>query len=223
MLGRLRQWYWKEYYRRRGNKELPDTHLSGRDHVDNDYIKNIFSDIIRKLALSKEDHLLDIGCANGAFEAYVADRVGRVTGVDIASGLIEKARQRHEERGQFHFYTGAADQAFQIDEAVRANKILCYSVLQLLHSGVLRTILRQFSEISPSSSLFLIGDLVKPEEVKLNKKCRNRFLHRFIYTRHNPVRIEKICSELGLSVSFDFRENSEHLNPLRYDAIIRKG
>ena len=42
---------------------------------------------------------LDIGCANGRHTELLADRTGRVVGVDVSRGLLGKARERTREQG----------------------------------------------------------------------------------------------------------------------------
>lgn len=41
-----------------------------------------------------ERHVLEIGCGIGRFQAALAPRVAAVTGIDIAAGMIEAARER---------------------------------------------------------------------------------------------------------------------------------
>jgi SAM-dependent methyltransferase len=48
----------------------------------------------RLAVLGPERHVLEIGCGIGRFEQALAPRVAAITGIDIAPGMIEAARQR---------------------------------------------------------------------------------------------------------------------------------
>jgi SAM-dependent methyltransferase len=53
------------------------------------------ADLLKELGvLGPERHLLDIGCGIGRFEQALAARVAAITGIDIAPGMIEAARER---------------------------------------------------------------------------------------------------------------------------------
>lgn len=47
--------------------------------------------------LAPGDRVLDVGCGPGALTAAVARRGARVTGVDLAEGMVAEARRRHPE------------------------------------------------------------------------------------------------------------------------------
>ncbi len=54
--------------------------------------------ICRKIHLSKDDHVLDIGCGWGGFARYMADRYGcRVTAINISEEQISYARESCKE------------------------------------------------------------------------------------------------------------------------------
>jgi SAM-dependent methyltransferase len=44
--------------------------------------------------LGRERHVLEIGCGIGRFQEALAGRVAAITGIDIATGMIEAARKR---------------------------------------------------------------------------------------------------------------------------------
>lgn len=57
------------------------------------------------LGLHRKDCLLDVACGTGEFSLFAAARVGSVTGVDISSGMIARAREQAggNEAGEVRF------------------------------------------------------------------------------------------------------------------------
>jgi len=54
-------------------------------------------DLIRRLNLGPDDHLLDLGCGAGVIAKYMSDRTGaEVTGLDFAASAIAEAKRRTE-------------------------------------------------------------------------------------------------------------------------------
>ncbi len=57
-------------------------------------------DLLAKLELTPDDHLLDLGCGAGVIAKYISERTGaRVTGLDYAAAAIAEARQRSAGEG----------------------------------------------------------------------------------------------------------------------------
>src|SRR6187200_1152388 len=51
--------------------------------------------VLKQLALTKNDMLLDAGCGSGLFSFMAIEAGAQVIGVDAASGLLDVARQRN--------------------------------------------------------------------------------------------------------------------------------
>ena len=76
--------------------------------------------VAEKLGLAVGARVLDIGCGAGATSLMLADRVrpGRVLGVDISVPLLERARERAQDRGIGNLEFERADaQTFALDAA----------------------------------------------------------------------------------------------------------
>jgi len=61
-----------------------------------------FNEMEMNFILSKlkpEDEVLDLGCGTGRFTVPMAERVQRVTGLDLCPAMIEKAREKTSQRG----------------------------------------------------------------------------------------------------------------------------
>jgi trans-aconitate 2-methyltransferase len=61
--------------------------------------------LVAELALRGDEHILDLGCGDGALTAQLAESVphGRVVGIDSSRGMIETARERQGANLQFEF------------------------------------------------------------------------------------------------------------------------
>lgn len=82
--------------------------------------------------LATDGHLLDVGCGNGALALGLANRTGRVTGVDIDIGDLAEARANAERLAitNAEFREGSAYALDLPDDHVDA--VLAHSVLEAL-------------------------------------------------------------------------------------------
>ena len=72
------------------------------DAVGVDFFAPIAAGLLEAMPPRPDEHWLDVGCGRGAVLLPVAEAVGpngRVTGIDISSGMIEQARRLAAERG----------------------------------------------------------------------------------------------------------------------------
>ena len=57
-------------------------------------------ELVALCRVSKDSHVLDIGCGVGATACYLAEKIGcRVVGVDIREDMIARAEERAEREG----------------------------------------------------------------------------------------------------------------------------
>lgn len=56
-------------------------------------------DFLRRVALAPGEHMLDVGCGAGQIAIPAASAGVRVTGIDIAANLIERATTRARAEG----------------------------------------------------------------------------------------------------------------------------
>jgi ubiquinone/menaquinone biosynthesis C-methylase UbiE len=62
------------------------------------------------VALAADDRLLDVGCGTGAAVRAAAGMVERAVGVDISTGMIERARELAADLGNVEFIVGDSEQ-----------------------------------------------------------------------------------------------------------------
>jgi len=89
-------------------------------------------EVSSRLALAKNDRVIDLGSGMGYLAEVVAPKVRELVCIDISSSFLEHAKARHAEKGLRnveHVLTEYADFSKQVTR--RANKI--YSLLLFIH------------------------------------------------------------------------------------------
>jgi ubiquinone/menaquinone biosynthesis C-methylase UbiE len=76
-------------------------------------------------ALAADDRFLDVGCGTGAAIRAAAEMVERAVGVDISTGMIERARELAAGLGNVEFIVGDSEQLPFPDETFTA--VMCSS------------------------------------------------------------------------------------------------
>lgn len=64
--------------------------------------------LLEMLQLTEDTHVLDLGCGIGTITEYIADRTGaHITGIDFASGAIDRAMERTKDKlGRLNYLVG---------------------------------------------------------------------------------------------------------------------
>src|SRR4051812_4215438 len=75
-----------------------------------DYFTRVKADrlvdlVRRRIGDPSRATVLDVGCGIGATDAHLVDRVGRVVGVDLFEGVVERAREANP-GAEYHVYDG---------------------------------------------------------------------------------------------------------------------
>lgn len=85
-----------------------------------------------KSYLRPEDAVLEIGCGTGSTALLLAPHVARITGTDIAPGMIEIARERQAEAGLENVQFTVAGVAEHPDAAAPYDAVMAHNLLHLL-------------------------------------------------------------------------------------------
>lgn len=67
---------------------------------------------LSRIDLSSFQHVLDIGCGNGAVTKQIAEQLpaGQIVGIDVSPSMVEFARRTYAEPGRIDFQQMSADQ-----------------------------------------------------------------------------------------------------------------
>ncbi len=144
-----------ENYAARARQKISFTEMAGRHRFQQREESNIPADVARKLELTAEDDLLEIGCGTGNILLPLARLVKTATGLDHAAPLQVLRRRITDQNivlieGDF----------LQTRLRKRYSKVVVYSVLQLLKDvdEALEFVHRARELLRPGGAL-LIGDL----------------------------------------------------------------
>jgi 2-polyprenyl-3-methyl-5-hydroxy-6-metoxy-1,4-benzoquinol methylase len=109
-------------------------------------VDRIVDDIATRLALSPADTLLDLGCGNGILSVRLAERCGRVLGVDFSEPLIRVARAHHSRPNVEYILGDLRDVGGLLPDGLRLDKVSMYEVVQHLTPSDIR---RTFEALAP--------------------------------------------------------------------------
>jgi cyclopropane fatty-acyl-phospholipid synthase-like methyltransferase len=107
------------------------------------------------------DHMLDLGCGNGALASYFFDRVKTYQGVDFSEALIAIAKSDFE-RPDTHVFTLSDAEAYVArteTQPDRYNKVLCYGTFAYFKQEAAESILRNLHTRFPNVERVFIGNL----------------------------------------------------------------
>ena len=87
--------------------------------------------------LGPDSHVLDVGCGTGENSVHISEKYGcRITGIDISELMIEKARERVEEKGMHDRLDFHVGDAYKLDfEDAKFDSVLTVFVSQFLDLG----------------------------------------------------------------------------------------
>lgn len=147
-----------------------------------DYLRRAQSSVLSLLDINENMNFLDIGCGTGwavGQAAKIARNKGSFYGIDLSSGMIEKARENFRELANFHFIQ-ANSESIPLDNILFDNIICTNSFHHYLHPE------KAMSEISrllkPGGKIFILDPtadnifikildkfikLLQPEHVKI--------------------------------------------------------
>jgi ubiquinone/menaquinone biosynthesis C-methylase UbiE len=148
----------------------------------------LLSDVITKLKLSKEHHVLDVGCGTGMISRKIAAHVSYLTAIDFSAGMLAIAR-RHPMPNVTLLQANAAK--LPLKEKV-FDRVLCYFVIaNFLDDDFTRSVLTQLIRATRKGGFVLIGNTPdnekKDEQTKLLQeqcKSKTRFsYYQFLWNR----------------------------------------
>jgi ubiquinone/menaquinone biosynthesis C-methylase UbiE len=118
--------------------------------------QRLLDDIVGKLMLSPEHHVLDVGCGTGMILRHVAPHVAHIIGIDFSEQMIEIAK-RH----------APANATVQRENAVSLpfkdkmfDRVLCYSViLNFPDDDFTWSVLTELVRVTRNGGLVLVGNV----------------------------------------------------------------
>jgi ubiquinone/menaquinone biosynthesis C-methylase UbiE len=133
------------------------------------------AEIVRKLALGKDDVLLDIGCGTGLIDASLAVHVRMVFATDFSKVMTQKARSNTAICGNVHVVT--CDCAAPPFKDGTFSKVVMYAVAQYLSRAQIGQMLEEAQRIIRPGGLIMLGEIPRDRDVKLLVRVRDVWIH----------------------------------------------
>ena len=160
--------FWDKHYKERVNLTSNRCYQVGKTidgrPVGKDQVDLIVRTISERLNLSKNDHIIDIGCGNGLLSEQLISRVSHITAMDRSEQLLSVAREKISHGNLDFIKCSIGDEIFA--RALRrssATKAFLYEVVQLLTSTEVDVLLRLIS--SSTVETVYMGGI--PDRLKL--------------------------------------------------------
>lgn len=120
--------------------------------VSEDQIKMIVTTIERELLLdqSRENHLVDIACGNGALSSLIFPRLQTFLGVDYSEVLISIAQRDFQKLPKIKFLAADVQEYLRFEpDPIRFNKMLCYGSFSYFPNAdeILKLIRQRFTRV----------------------------------------------------------------------------
>ena len=221
----------KDYYRNRLEECAEDDlfYQVGKtqygEKVTADQIDLIANVIQSGLHLSKNDRVLDIGCANGLISYKISEKVQDLTGIDLSNELIQIAIKLRSRSNISYF----ADDIFTFNfKNTVFNKIYMYEVLQHFPYSNFRELLLTLKSHLKSFRLFIGG---VPDAEGLfnfyNDEEKRKFyfssleqgaahLGNWWYAEH----LKMVCDDLNLSFEKIEQNPNLYTAHYRFDCVV---
>ena len=185
---------------------------------------------LRSFGITKEDHILDVGCATGEVALYLAQHSHTVTGFDLDPDLVEIARLKQGESGveNVRFLIGDMNDLDSMFTAGQFRIVLCLgnTLVHLPSSDAINDFFRKITGILAHGGLFVFQILnyekildQRTVELPLIDNEKITFERRYDHDIHKP----RIAFNTGLTVkaTSETIDNSIDLWPLQHKEIMK--
>lgn len=138
--------------------------VNGQPVAESD-IELIVRQITTHLQLDSDDHLLDLGCGNGALAARLFDRTARYTGVDFSECLLDVADEFFRPHdGIAYIQSDIRKTAAFHSAAANATKVLIYGCICYLSKPEVQQLLVELRQRFPRVQRIMIGNVADREK-----------------------------------------------------------
>jgi ubiquinone/menaquinone biosynthesis C-methylase UbiE len=163
-----------------------------------DYLRRAQLGVISLLDIKEKTDFLDIGCGTGwavGKVAELADNKGSFYGVDLSSGMIEKAKEKFKDDGNFHFIVANAESIPLADDSF--DNIICTnSFHHYLHPG--KAMKEMHRLLRKGGKLFILDPAADSWFIKVVDK-----IIKFIEPQHVRIystdEFKRLMSDAGLT------------------------
>ena len=124
----------------------------------------IVSQIAQQLRLQTGDHLLDLGCGNGALASRLLERLNGYVGVDFSTYLLEVAREYFQVDPSVAFIEADMRDVDRYRHACAdINKVLIYGAISYLTRNETELLLQHLTQQLPKLRRVFVGNVADAE------------------------------------------------------------
>ena len=221
--------FWNVHSNNSSNEFFEVGRSSNKKDVSKEDINSIANYINEKLELNTHDNLLDVCCGNGLLSFELANKVHRITGIDISETLLIKARLRNNFQN-VTFIKGNALEASEILDQ-KFDKILLYFSFQYFDSFKKGAqVISQLKKLLNPNGIILLGDIPDADRLGVyfpTFKSKLRRAGQLILGREtmgkfwSSSELNKICKKLDLKGQCLKQPKRFLYQHYRFDYIIR--
>jgi len=209
--------FWKQIKRTVNGKEVSEEDIS-----------NIVNQITNHLHPNERDHLLDLGCGNGALASNFFPSIGQYTGVDFSEYLLGVAQEFFNPENVEYIDDNAENFISNCENPQIYTKILIYGVMSYFGRKGLINILTKIKNDFVSSDFVFIGNI--PNKLKAQEFYDNGGVTNFdvddsksaIGTWWDPEELIQICNDIGLKVELLYMPDSFYGSKYRFDVLLTR-
>jgi SAM-dependent methyltransferase len=209
--------FWKQIKRTVNGKEVSEEDIS-----------NIVKQITNHILPNKEDHLLDLGCGNGALASNFFPSIGQYTGVDFSEYLLGVAQEFFNPENVEYVDDSAENFINNCESPQIYTKILIYGVMSYFGRKGLINILTKIKNDFVNSDCVFVGNI--PNKLKAQEFYDNEGVTNFdvedsksaIGTWWDPEELIQICNDIGFKVELLYMPDSFYGSKYRFDILLTR-
>jgi 2-polyprenyl-3-methyl-5-hydroxy-6-metoxy-1,4-benzoquinol methylase len=209
--------FWKQIKRTVNGKDVSEKDISNIVKQINDYM--LFND---------EDHLLDLGCGNGALASNFFPSIRLYTGVDFSEYLLDVAQEFFSPEGVTYINDTAENFIKNCDAQESYSKVLIYGVMSYLDRGGFIGVLSDINKKFASLNSIFVGNI--PNKLKAKSFYAAGGVMDFdlddkasaIGIWWDPADLTKLCKDLGFKVELLNMPDSFYGSKYRFDMVLTK-
>jgi len=209
--------FWKQIKRTVNGQEVSEKDIS-----------RIVTQVSQNLCLRKSDHLLDLGCGNGALASNFFSEVGYYTGVDFSEYLLDVAKEFFNPEGVKYIDSSVESFVNNCDNPSEYTKILIYGVMSYFGREGFIQILTKIKQDFINAKCIFIGNI--PNELKAEEFYGNRGVLEYdvgdmnsaIGTWWTPEGLLRCCNEIGFKAELFYMPTCFYGAKYRYDIRLTR-
>jgi|688.fasta_scaffold284443_2 SAM-dependent methyltransferase len=212
-----RKEFWKQIKRTVHGKEVSEEDIS-----------DIIKQITNYIHPNKKDHLLDLGCGNGALASYFFGDINRYTGVDFSKYLLGVAKEFFNPKNVKYIEENIEVFVKRCDDPQIYTKILIYGTMSYLPREVLIETIIKIKKNFINCEYLFIGNI--PNRLKANFFFDKRSAGEFdlddngssIGIWWNPEELKKICNDIGYKTKLLYMPHRFYGSKYRFDILLKR-